>query len=56
MTFKSYDKLGCNIKEVMDVIRRIAEKENDIYILKFEIEVKNAIPTPKTCLSQFMRN
>jgi hypothetical protein len=35
MTSKSYDKLGCNIEEVMDVVRGIAERENNINILKF---------------------
>jgi hypothetical protein len=39
MTSKSYDKPGCNIEEVMDVVRGIAERENDIDILKFAIEV-----------------
>jgi hypothetical protein len=39
MTSKSYDKPECNIKEVMDVVRRIAERENDINILKFPTEV-----------------
>ena len=27
MTSKSYDKLGCSIKEVVDVVRGIAERE-----------------------------
>jgi hypothetical protein len=35
MTSKSYDKPGYSIEEVMDVVRGIAEKENDIDILKF---------------------
>jgi hypothetical protein len=39
MTSMSYDKPGCGIKEVMDVVRRIAESENDIDILKFVTEV-----------------
>jgi hypothetical protein len=39
MTSKSYDKPGCNIEEVMDVVRGIAERENDIDILKFATEV-----------------
>jgi hypothetical protein len=39
MTSKRYDKLGCNIEEVMDVIRGIAKRENDIDILKFATEV-----------------
>ena len=40
MTSKSYDKPGCNIEEVINVVQRIAaERENDIDILKFVIEV-----------------
>ena len=39
MTSKSFDKLGCNIEEVMDVVRGIAKRENDIDILKFATEV-----------------
>jgi hypothetical protein len=39
VTSKSYDKPGCNIKEVMDVVRGIAERENGIGILKFATEV-----------------
>jgi hypothetical protein len=39
VTSKSYDKPGCNIEEVMDVVRGIAERENDIDILKFATEV-----------------
>jgi hypothetical protein len=39
MTSKSYDKPRCNIEEVMDVVRGIAERENDIDILKFATEV-----------------
>jgi hypothetical protein len=39
MTSKSYDKPGCNIEEVMDVVRGITERENDIDILKFATEV-----------------
>jgi hypothetical protein len=39
MTSKRYDKPGCNIEEVMDVVRGIAERENDIDILKFATEV-----------------
>ncbi|XP_059442180.1 uncharacterized protein LOC132174560 [Corylus avellana] len=39
MTSKSYDKPGCNIEEVMDVVRGIAERKNDIDILKFATEV-----------------
>jgi hypothetical protein len=35
VTSKSYNKLGCNIEEVMDVVRGIAERENNIDILKF---------------------
>ncbi|XP_059461867.1 uncharacterized protein LOC132190851 [Corylus avellana] len=35
VTSKSYDKPGCNIEEVMDVVWGIAERENDIDILKF---------------------
>jgi hypothetical protein len=35
VTSKNYDKLGCNIEEVMDVVQGIAERENDIDILKF---------------------
>jgi hypothetical protein len=34
MTSKSYDKLGCSIEEVMDVVRVIAKRENNIDILK----------------------
>jgi hypothetical protein len=36
---KSYDKLGYNFEEVMDFVWVIAERENDIDILKFAIEV-----------------
>jgi hypothetical protein len=39
VTSKSYDIHVCNIKEVMDVVQGIAEKENDIDILKFATEV-----------------
>jgi hypothetical protein len=39
LTFKSYDKLRCSIEEVMDVVRGIAERENDIDILKCATEV-----------------
>jgi hypothetical protein len=39
MTCKSYDKLRCSIEDVMDVIRSIAERENNIDILKCAIEV-----------------
>ena len=39
MTSKSFDKPGCNIEEVMDVVRGIAERENDIEILKFATQV-----------------
>jgi hypothetical protein len=39
VTSKSYNKPGCNIEKVMDVVRGIAERENDISILKFAIEV-----------------
>ena len=39
VTFKSYDKLGCSIEEVMDVVREIAERENDIDILKCATKV-----------------
>jgi hypothetical protein len=39
VTSKNYDKPGCNIEEVMDVVRGIAERENDINILKFATEV-----------------
>jgi hypothetical protein len=35
VTSKSYDKPRCNIKEATDVVRGIAERENDIDILKF---------------------
>ena len=35
MISKSYDKPRCNIEEVMDVVRGIAERENDIDILEF---------------------
>jgi hypothetical protein len=34
VTSKSYNKLGCSIEEVMDVVWGIAERENDIDILK----------------------
>ena len=34
VTSKSYDKFGCSIEEVMDVVRGIAERENNIDILK----------------------
>ncbi|XP_059446472.1 ABC transporter G family member 3-like [Corylus avellana] len=39
VTSKSNDKPGCNIEEVMDVVWGIAERENDIDILKFAAEV-----------------
>jgi hypothetical protein len=40
VTSKSYDKPECNIEEVMDVVRGIVERENDIDdILKFATEV-----------------
>jgi hypothetical protein len=39
VTSKSYDKPGCNIEEVMDVVRGIAERKNDIDILKFATNV-----------------
>jgi hypothetical protein len=39
VTSKSYDKLGCSIEEVMDVVREIAERENDIDILKCATKV-----------------
>jgi hypothetical protein len=39
MTSKSYDKLGCSIEEVMDIVRGIVERENDIDILKCATEV-----------------
>jgi hypothetical protein len=39
VTSKSYNKPGCNIEEVMDVVRGIVERENDIDILKFATEV-----------------
>ena len=39
VTSKNFDKPGCNIEEVMDVVRGIAERENDIDILKFATEV-----------------
>jgi hypothetical protein len=39
MTSKNYDKLGCNIEEVINVVRGIAERENGINILKFATEV-----------------
>jgi hypothetical protein len=35
VTSKSYNKLGCSIEEVMDVVWGIAERENDIDILKY---------------------
>jgi hypothetical protein len=35
MTSKSFDKPECNIEEVMNVVQGIAERENDINILKF---------------------
>jgi hypothetical protein len=35
VTSKSYDKPRCNIKEATDVVWGIAERENDIDILKF---------------------
>jgi hypothetical protein len=38
LTFKSYDKLRCSIEEVMDVVQGIAERENDIDILKCATE------------------
>ncbi|XP_059436122.1 uncharacterized protein LOC132169049 [Corylus avellana] len=39
MTSKSYDKPECNIEEAIDVVRGIAERENDIDILKFATDV-----------------
>jgi hypothetical protein len=39
VTFKSYDKPRCSIEEVMDVVRGIAKRENDIDIFKFATEV-----------------
>ena len=39
VTSKSYNKPGCNIEEIMDVVREIVERENDIDILKFATEV-----------------
>ncbi|XP_059461848.1 uncharacterized protein LOC132190827 [Corylus avellana] len=39
VTSKSYDKPGCNIEKVIDVVRGIAERENYIDILKLAIEV-----------------
>jgi hypothetical protein len=39
VTFKSYDKLRCSIKEVIDVVRGIAERENDINIFKCATDV-----------------
>jgi predicted RNA-binding protein Jag len=39
VTSKSYNKLGCNIEKVMDVIRVIAERGNNIDILKFATNV-----------------
>ncbi|XP_059461791.1 uncharacterized protein LOC132190758 [Corylus avellana] len=39
MTSKSYDKPGCNTEKVMDVVRGIAERENDNNILKFATKV-----------------
>jgi hypothetical protein len=39
VTYKNYDKPGCNIEEVMDVVWGIAERENDIDILNFATEV-----------------
>jgi hypothetical protein len=39
VTSKSYEKSRCNIEEVMDVVWGIAERENNIDILKFATEV-----------------
>jgi hypothetical protein len=39
VTSKNYDKLGYNIEEIMDIVRGIAERKNDIDILKFATEV-----------------
>jgi hypothetical protein len=39
LTFKSYNKLECNIKEVMDVVQGIPERKNDIDILKCATKV-----------------
>ena len=39
MTSKSYDKLGYSIEEVMNVVWGIAERKNDIDILKCSTEV-----------------
>jgi hypothetical protein len=39
VTSKSYNKLGCSFEEVMDVVREITKRENNIDILKCAIEV-----------------
>ena len=39
MISESYDKPGCNIEEVTDVVWGIVERGNDIDILKFATEV-----------------
>jgi hypothetical protein len=39
MTSKSYDKPGCSIEDVMDVVQGIAEIETDIDILRIATEV-----------------
>jgi hypothetical protein len=39
VTSKSFDKPRCNIEEVINVVRGIAKRENDIDILKFATEV-----------------
>jgi hypothetical protein len=39
MTSKSYDKLGCSIEKVIDVIWEIVKRENDIDIIRFVTDV-----------------
>ena len=39
VTSKNYDKLGCSIEEVMDVVWGIAERENNIDIFKCATQI-----------------
>jgi hypothetical protein len=39
VTSKSYNKLECSIEEIIDVVRGIAKRENDISILKCATKV-----------------
>jgi hypothetical protein len=39
MTSKSYDKPECSIEEVLDVVRKIVKRENDIDIISIATEI-----------------